>query len=193
MELNLMKLKMLLVMLLGLTIIGCSTTANYDYDNSVNFNQLKTYAWVVESKNAIDDSSFYLSKLSHRRMINAIDNSLISKGLTKVAPGQADILVNYHAGIDIKLEREIHPTHSFYWNYGHYYRSNHIGLGFDFSHRLREYKEGTLVIDFINNNNELIWRGAKGSRLSANQSPQQRTEKINQTVAKILENFPPQR
>lgn len=217
-----MKIKMLLVVCLGFLGIGCTTTASYDYDDSVDFNRLTTYAWVVESKalgaTSSDDGSFYLSDISHRRMIDAIDNNLVSKGLTKVAPEQADVLVNYHAAVNQKTERDIDPNYGLYWNLGHYnnggyngrynrggyydhyypasyfgsyYSSNHLGWSYDFNRRVREYKEGTLMIDFINNQQGLIWRGAKDSRLASQQTPEQRTKNINDTVATILENFPP--
>ena len=129
-----MKVKILLVLLLGFSVIGCQSTANYDYDNSVNFNQLTSYAWVVESKSSGDDSSFYLSEISHRRMINAIDNQLVSKGLTKVAPEQADMLVNYHAAVNTKLERDIEPSHSYYWNFGRYYYPGHLSHSGNLNH-----------------------------------------------------------
>lgn len=188
-----MNIKMIVGLLFCLSLTGCKTTANYDYDNSVNFSKISTYAWVVESKKSSEDSSYYLSDISHRRMIEAIDNTLLNKGLTKVPPGKADILVNYHAAINIKRERAIEPTHSFYWNFGNYYRGNNFGWGYDFSRQTREYKEGTLVIDFISNQHQLIWRGSKGARLTSKRTPQQRTADINQTVTTILTQFPPQK
>ena len=186
-----MNTKMIVGLLLCLSLAGCQTTANYDYDNSVNFSRISTYAWVVESKKSSDDNSYYLSDISHRRMIDAIDNTLSQKGLTKVAPAQADVLVNYHAAIKTKRERAIEPTHGFYWNFGHHYHSNHVGWSYDFYRQTREYKEGTLVIDFISNKEQLIWRGSKGARLTMKRTPQQRTADINQTVTTILTQFPP--
>ena len=47
------------------------------------------------------------------------------------------------------------------------------------------------MIDFVSNDKGLIWRGSKGSRLQSKLTPEQRNQDIQQTVASILERFPP--
>ncbi|NRA84513.1 MAG: DUF4136 domain-containing protein [Gammaproteobacteria bacterium] len=195
-----MKKNILIALLISVGLMGCQTTADYDYDNSVNFSSLKTYAWIIQSNVNTDNKSFYLSDISHRRMITAIDSNLIAKGFTKVAPEQADVLVNYHAAVVNKKEREIGNTHPYYWDFGYYYSRhshhnshyNSFGWSYDYNRQTREYKEGTLVIDFVNQQQELIWRGSKGSRLQSKQTPEQRNSKIEQTVTSIMTQFPPQ-
>ncbi len=59
---------------------------------------------------------------------------------------------------------------------------------------VREYTEGTLIIDFVDPKaDQLIWRGTGQSRLSESKTPEERTENINEAVAKILAQFPPKK
>jgi hypothetical protein len=60
--------------------------------------------------------------------------------------------------------------------------------GVDVSH----YDEGTLVIDFVDmTKQELVWRGIGTGAVSESPSVEERTEKINNAVTHILEQFPP--
>ena len=55
-----------------------------------------------------------------------------------------------------------------------------------------EYQEGTLMIDIINAaKNELVWRGSATDIVDPDLSPEKKTQKINNAVARILEKFPP--
>ncbi|MGO2563293.1 MAG: DUF4136 domain-containing protein, partial [Pseudoalteromonas nigrifaciens] len=98
-----------------------------------------------------------------------------------------DVLVNYHASVDKELD-----VSSF--NIGYGARWSSWGLGYQNDISAREYEVGTLVIDIIDReSNQLVWRGAEDGRLKKNQSPEQRELSVRKTVAKILNNFPPQK
>ncbi|NRA60471.1 MAG: DUF4136 domain-containing protein [Psychrobium sp.] len=187
-----MKIKIAWCFALALTMLGCKSTPNYDYDQSVNFNEIKTYAWVVESKKSATDAEFFLSDINHKRIVSAIDKQLLAKGLQKVAPSQAQVLVNYHRAITTKVERDLATTHPAYWSFGYgFHHSNHMSLFMNINSLNRQYKLGSLLIDFINPDKQLIWRGAQETRLSKKSDPARRLAKINDAVAKILTNFPP--
>jgi hypothetical protein len=58
--------------------------------------------------------------------------------------------------------------------------------------RVREYDEGTLLIDVLQaGSGALLWRGSGVATVREESSPEKRTERINTAVNKILERFPP--
>jgi len=187
-------MKIAIAPLIGLALLltGCESTPNYDYDDTVNFSQLSTYAWVVESKPVGSDKEYFNSDINNKRIVNAIEAKLADKGLRKVSPSEASVLVNYHTTISKKRERDVANTHPFYWSFGHGYYGSRWGVHMNLNSLQREYKEGALVVDFIAPNKALIWRGSYDTRLSQKSTPEKRAEKVNTAVNEILANFPPQ-
>ena len=59
--------------------------------------------------------------------------------------------------------------------------------------RLREREVGTLLIDVLDRQRSLIWRGSTSSRVRRNQGPEERQERIDTAVNAILNQFPPTR
>ena len=58
--------------------------------------------------------------------------------------------------------------------------------------RATTYTNGTLVIGvFSGQSQEVLWHGSGTTRLRENLTPAERTENVNNVVAKILEDFPP--
>lgn len=174
-----------------LLLTGCETTPNYDYDNSVNFTQIKTYAWVVESKSTTDGQEYFKSDINNKRIVTAIERELSTKGFRKVAPSKANVLVNFHTTVNTKRERDIANTHPYYWSFGHGYHGSHWGVNMNLNSLQRNYKEGSLVVDFVNLQQQLVWRGSEETRLSQKSTPEKRLEKVNKAVTDILVNFPP--
>lgn len=185
-----MNFKAILLVLSAVGVAGCSSKANYDYNESVNFNLITTYAWLDQPKVADNPKTLYLSELSHQRMKYAIENQLLTKGLKKVTRHQADVLVAYHTSVTKKLVQAFEPNSHYSLGLGQHHRNNHFGWGYQYSPSYREYQVTSLVISFFSPDQELIWRGGLDSPLKANQTPLQRTTAINQRVLKILSNLP---
>jgi hypothetical protein len=69
------------------------------------------------------------------------------------------------------------------YNYSQYWIRNQMDV--------YQYREGTLIIDLMDaNNNNLIWRGW-GTAILDNGDIDLTEEKINHAVYKILKEFPP--
>jgi len=57
---------------------------------------------------------------------------------------------------------------------------------------VREYEEGTLVLDVVNGSEkDLIWRGTAKKTVDQNATPDKITKTINEAVKKLLKGFPP--
>ncbi len=80
---------------------------------------------------------------------------------------------------------------------GFYGRRSYYGIGPTYGYGrgyAREYVEGTLVIDVVDaRTDEVIWRGWSNKDLGRNPKPDKIGAYATQAVAKILEDFPPNR
>lgn len=182
-----------LFILVGIVLLSaCAKTPDWDYDRTVNFANYKTYAFVEDAQLSKHTTNYQISPLMEKRVRNAVKRELSAKGFTQVASDQADLLIDYHASVEKKIDTD---TISYKADFGYPYtaRWGYWGVGYQTHTSTREYEVGTLVLDVIDRKEKaLIWRGAKGGQLKKNQSPEKRTEAANKVIQEILSNFPPQ-
>jgi hypothetical protein len=156
--------------------VGCATiTVAHDYDAEADFTNLRTYNWVETPIEAAAD------QLIVKRAKKAVREGLSEKGV-KIAESNPDFLIAVH--IVRRIKKEV-----VYWEHPHlgYSRYWHGPIT-----SVYEYEMGTLALDFLSSETkELIWRGSAASVTNPNLSPEKRSERINEAVAKMLENFPP--
>lgn len=166
-----------LPLLILLVLAACSSVRVYsDFDKNVDFSQYKTYAF---HKKGIDRVE--ISELDKRRILNAIDNELSKKGMTKSET--PDLLVNIFTK---ERERVDVTQYNAGWGYGWGWNPYLWGGQTYVSTSV----EGTLYIDLIDaNKKELVWQGEGVGYLSQNRN--EKEKRINEFVAKILEQFPP--
>ncbi len=192
-----------------LALAGCALTqVRTDYDRHVTFAQLRTYDWVDNSAGTNGDQPT-ISPLLERRIHNAVDSELASKGFQKVRSGAPDFRVAYR----VVAEEQVTPDRSYGYSpfYGHHGFGHH-GFGHrGFGHRgfghgyfghgfgpyygaslVREYLETTLILDIFDaRKNELVWRGWATADLARNPRPEKVRKFADAAVQKILKKFPP--
>ena len=169
---------------------GCSgIRVSQDYDLSRDFSSLSTYAWQTESQPETGDIRVDNSLLD-ARFRSAINDSLTKRGYQKGEQENADFYVAYTYQIDSKIESS-NVTVGFGLGGGS--GGAFTGIGVDSGGRVREYDEGLLVIDLVDSSKkDLLWRGTGTSRVSQHANPENAVKDINETVEKILSQFPPQ-
>lgn len=176
-----MKAIKLLPLLLLVILSSCSSIrVNSDFDKNIDFSQYKTYAF---HKNGIDKAE--ISQLDKKRILRAIDTELSLKGMTK--SDTPDVLINIFT-----KEREKVSVNQYNagWGYGWGWGWNPYIWGGQQTIATSN-TEGTLFIDFIDaKKQELIWQGEGVGYLT--QSRADKEKRINEFVAKILTQFPPQ-
>ncbi len=171
---------------IGVLLTACSSIrVSADYDPAADFSALRTYSWLPEETAELADPRAG-NQLVSERVTEAIERELGNLGFEKV-DADGDIAVGFtisvRRGVDVVSE----PVY-----FGRWGPNCGGGLGFSESTRVYEYEEGSLLIDFVDAEaNALIWRGTGSSRLRDNQTPEESTERINKTVAKVLAQFPP--
>ena len=174
-----MKTTKFLPLLLLFILASCSSVrVASDVDKNIDFTKYKTYAY---HKNGIDKVE--ISDLDKKRILRSIDEIMASKGFTK--SDNPDILINFFT-----KEREQVDINQFNagWGYGWGWGWNPWMWGGNTS--VYRYAEGTLTIDFIDNNKkELIWQGIGEGTLTKNTN--KKDENIKEFVSKILTLYPP--
>ena len=174
-----MKTTKFLPVLLLFILSSCSSVrVASDFDKNIDFTKYKTYAY---HKNGVDKVE--ISDLDKKRILRSIDEVMATKGFTK--SDNPDILINFFT-----KEREQVDINQFNagWGYGWGWGWNPWMWGGNTS--VYRYAEGTLTIDFIDNNKkELIWQGIGEGTLTKNTN--KKDENIKEFVSKILTLYPP--
>ena len=161
----------------GLLLFACSSVStNYDYDLSYDFSKLRSYRWAdIPSKADADP-------LVIQRVGAAVEAQLKAKGYA-MAEGEPDFLVAAHVGHRSRIQ-----VNDFGYGYGPH--RAWYGGGVD----VYQYEEGTLVVDIADaRKHELVWRGTATAVIDPGATPEERTEQVNEAVAKMFEQFPPQK
>ena len=158
-------------------LFACSSVStNYDYDTSYDFAKLKTYRW------ADIPSQADANPLVVQRVGAAVEAQLKAKGCAQ-ADGAPDFLVATYVGRRTRIQVTD-------WGYGYGPHARWYGGGLD----VYEYEEGTLIVDIVDaRSKQLVWRGTATRIIDPEITPEERTERINEAVAKVFEDFPPPR
>jgi hypothetical protein len=157
---------------------GISTTT--DYDPATDFSKYRTWAWMDSGP-----ANEKIDPLTDGRIRTAVETQLIQQGYRKVE-GNPDFAVKYHAAVQQKIESR--PTTV---SVGYGFRYGAVGLS---SSEVYTYNEGTLVLDFVDPKaKDLIWRGTAAGSVDPSRSPEERTARIQEAVAKILGRYPPKK
>lgn len=178
--LTLMALPM--VLLLG----ACSSqyTPEIDQSSQYNFSSVQTYNVVGDEQ--LKNPMF--SDIDRERFDAAIDISMQQKGIIETSVEQADVLVSYF--VVTKDEVKVNSTVS-----GGYasscYRCGY-GYGGGVSHiSIRNYVEGTLVMDIIDNDTKRsIYRSTLTKPLKSYETTQEREKAISKVVKDMMEKLP---
>ena len=146
-----------------------------DYDRSVNFSSYNSFGFFKEGINKIK-----ISNLDKRRILNAIENELISKGLKK--SDNPDLIVN----IVTKERKEINIYKQKFrmWGWGW---ETIFGLN---KTNIYNSNKGKHIINLIDNTKkELIWQGVGDGYLTT--KTDRKEDRINEFVKSIFEKYPP--
>ena len=165
--------------------VCCSSIygVSYDYDRNADFARLRTYDWLTMPVAGASDAEEKIDTISIRRIKSAVNNNLESKGL-KFSPERPDFLIALHLRTKERLRSTTYGGPYFYPYYGY--------APYWVTSTIRQYEEGTLVLDFIDSESkQLIWRGSAKSDLDAVTTPEKKERVIREAVEKILDNFPP--
>ncbi len=173
-------------------LIGCGggLQVDTDFDPQADFASMETYAWAQRTPTGDDDPRVY-NALVARRLKTAVDNALQAKGFREVS-SSPDVYVAWHGAIKGKMSYET-ISNDYGYGWGRYGRGGwHMGATSSRT-EVREWDEGTLLIDFIDaGTEELVYRTVGQAKLSqARRTPQEAQAGANEVVLQMLADFPP--
>ncbi len=181
-------MKFLPFVALVLFMSSCGIQVSSNYNQSVNFNEFKTYNFLDEG---IEKSS--LDAITKQAVLSAIEADLATKGYTKTTTNP-QILVN----IFTKTQQELDIQNNY--NYPNFYEPYGFDSGWGYTPYWNPEEtttvttelEGKLYIDILNPSTKtLIWQGV-GTGLVGGANTQAKVEKlVQQYVTSILANYPP--
>ena len=182
-----MPTRLLLLGIAALLLQACSgIKISQDYDQSYDFAVLKTFAWKPNENNEYGVAD---NDLLDRRIRAAIVDNLSAKGFAFLESGSADFLISYHFTVEQKLSTSGTTGAVSIGGYrGGRYGGIAVGTGTD----VRAYEEGRLSVDVTDTSQDkLVWRGISTQTVSTHSDPEKTTKRVNETIEKILAQFPP--
>ncbi len=169
----------LLLGLLLVTTVNCSgTRVKQEYNEGFDFSRLKTFSWLEQPEKPFE---YLTNPIANRQKLEkqikeAVNRELERRGYLRTFENP-DFSVTYKLGVQDKI-----------YSYDQSYRTDYRT---DKSVQL-SYKEGTLVLDFVDaKTSELLWQGSASRIVSQGESDLENThEKIKTAVKRMLESFP---
>lgn len=164
---------------------GCSSVSvKRDFDTTVDFRVLKTFAWQHAEQPETGDPRLD-NDLNDERIRNAINANLSAKGFRAAGRDEADFLLAYFVDHQRKLSSGSMSVGVGRSSYG-----RHGSVGYNTG--VSEYDQAQLTIDIINPDDEkTIWRGIGTRAAYTGSNPQKYAKRTNESVEKILKKFPP--
>ena len=185
----------------GLVIIvlqGCSNAITIDSDHQagIDFSHYQAYRWHDNSEAA---KSYHGNDILDNRIREAIDLELLTKGYILKDTGDVDFQVNYSVTIQDKTDVQSYNTYSgpaLGFSVGNGRGNYRYGYSMQYYNqpevRTVHYKEGTFIVDIVDPENKLVWRGSAEARLKKNLSVEDKRAGIKKIVNKVLALFPPE-
>ena len=172
-----------MVLLLG----ACSTVYTPESDKSMNYDFATVKSYHVIGDQQLKNPMF--SDIDRSRLETAIDSEMQQRGKFEVGVDKADILVSYFVVTKDKVK--VNSSYSGGYYGGGCYRCGY-GYGGGVSNiSTRNYVEGTLVVDIIDNETKLsVYRSTLTKPLKSYDTVQEREQAINKVISDMIKPLP---
>ncbi|SDW36583.1 DUF4136 domain-containing protein [Marinobacter mobilis] len=162
-----------------LMLSGCAANVVTDYDASADFDRYRSWAFASGQQH-----EGFLS-LDSARVEQALERELAAKQLTVQTSDQADLLVSYQVVQQERLE-------TYGLSYGLGFGRGNFGWGISTAPPVREVTEGKLVVNLADRETgKVVWQAISKRYLNENQSPETRSELIDESVTDMFAEYPP--
>ena len=174
--------------LVGSLVTGCASplTATVDHDPSFDFSNVRTIA--IQPIDRTVASTVVISDMQVNRVNQTFADELSRKGIEVVQDNAAaDMLMTWHLVTQERMDVRTYNTMS-----ARYTSCWHCGPTATSDVRVRQYTQGTLIVDLIDPVRlQSVWRSIIQSRLSEPSNDEQAAERRREAAAAIFESFPP--
>jgi len=169
---------------------------SYDVAQFNGFPQVSTFAFKdnpVDDKAAAEATNTYDSPLIEARTREAVAAQLQQRGLRR-DDANPDVYVMINTHYKTEVTYYAYPDWGLGYGYGWGYGPWYTGWGPAYGASTWYADErilGTMAIDVSNaKTGQLMWRGVAEKHVHEHASPEHRTERVYQTVAKVFKTFP---
>lgn len=181
-----------LILLMGLFFTGCASVAHIEKDETVNFGNYRTFAW-VETSEAKEEKDKKFSDLTEQNLKKYVNSELTKQGWREVK-NKPDVLLSYDVLVEKNLKEQTNPVYTqpytrFFFNpytrrWGRIFYPSQF-LGYD--NESYEVREGTITISMIDAKAErTVWQGWSTGELKGRHPT---SKEIQNTVKSIFRKF----
>ncbi|KJD31514.1 hypothetical protein PK35_13955 [Tamlana nanhaiensis] len=160
-------------------IVACAPIrVNYDYDKTTAFSSYKTYNYYA-------DMDTGLSELDTKRLLDAIDSTMTSKGLTLVE--NPDFFIDISSS---EFQQQQRNTVGVGVGGG----GGNVGGGISIGIPVGQAQVNRqITIDFVDENKkQLFWQAVTETKIAPNATPEKREALFNAVAQKVLASYPPE-
>ena len=180
-------MKNIIVILFALLITACGSTptTKVDYNEETNFSSFKSFQFIEHASTSVDANPIMLNRIE-----NAVKNTLTHQSLT-FNENQADLQVTVHF-----VQQEKANNSSFSIGFGGSKMGNHRSTGVGVSTSIPISSDATIITTIvvdISNANKAVWHGSDSYEGKGDMSTEEKQNAINETVNRLLANFPPKK
>lgn len=180
------------ILLLG----GCDERplTTTEYDPTANFEGLKTYRWMEDTRRVTADREVAEPEVG-KRVVESVDKALAAKGCAPAGDGKADFLVGYHVGLGCRPDVR---SMNAYYNYPPGWAWEYYRFGRELDPKdpeqptmvLENY--GSVVVDIAAPvDGRLIWRGTLYAYTSKRQETKIEQKWLDDRIQELIGAFPP--
>jgi len=173
-------------------LVGCSGwTIRAQENPNVSLGRYHTWAWLVPPRDSAE-AAIAGSPLDHA-VRDAIVEEMEDSGFTPARRGtRPDLLVTYRVSERERVEAydyyALHQPFAYTFDYPYGYPYSYAYPGWGPVTELREYTEGTLVLELLDaRTGQVVWRG---SATRAEDTPAQSPVRGAEAVYRLFEKFP---
>lgn len=177
---------------IGILFTSCASVAHVEKDETVNFSQYKTFAWVETSatKEMTDNK---VSDLTERNIKNAIKTELEKEGWREVN-NRPDVLLSYDVLVERAVKEQSNAVYSqpytrwFFNPYARrwvrvFYPSQYLGNDINEV----DVKEGTITVSMFDaKTDKTVWQGWTTNTVNSNNLT---SKEIQNSVKSIFRKF----
>lgn len=160
----------------------------YDFDKNKDFSKYKTYKWVpIKGADQPDE-------LTGKRVTEAVNAELATKGLTMTDSDTADLYIGYQTAVGTEKQFTSYNTG---WGYGPGWGGGWYGYGGGMSTSTTYGSTSTVYVGQLDLSmydpaaKQMVWRGNATKTLDPKAKPEKKEKNIGKAVKKLLKNYPP--
>jgi hypothetical protein len=172
------KIVLLAALVLGIAVSpAAAQEVTYNFDRDTDFSKFITYKWVdIKSVQQVD-------RITTRQIIFVVDAELAKRGLLKTDSDYADLYVGYQTALSRQTPWMAYRDG---WGYGPAWGGGLAAIAG------ASINAGQLDVDvYATTEKKLVWRGAVSDAFDLSLNLDGSETKIQQSVQKLLQNYPP--